>query len=124
MELKSVIGITCLVALSGCMVTPTVEPISSYTPDPYPNFIEKVQPEPGESASLSEREDWNLGVGTTIGICVKILESRLLRPGDFIYAWENAELTVDGEQVTMAASHVTEDEQVTLFDETNNRFFR
>ncbi len=58
-------------------------------------------------------------MGTTIGICVKILEYSLLRPGDFIYFWENAGLTVDGQQVTTAASHVTEDEQVTLFDETN-----
>lgn len=90
--------------------------------DPYPRFIDEVQPKPGESASLSEREDWDLGTWdpeATGSICVQILESRLLRPGDFIYFWENAELTVDGQQVTTAASHITEDEEVTLFDETN-----
>jgi len=86
----------------------------------FPDYIGRVQPKPGETASLSDPSQWTLSYeGEAGSICTTILEGSLLRPGDDIYYWQNASLSLDGQEITLLRpSHQPVDLEAVLLDES------
>ncbi len=111
--------LSCLmiIMLSGCTGQADTPPenIELFeSPQPYPDYLTHVIPEPGTTVSLSSSDGWGResfldgeDVQPKRKICFTIKMAPLLRSGDDFTYFENLKLLLDGDEVKQNPTHIT-----------------